>query len=238
MDSFLGAGQPAVEVAGEVLMPFTVCGWLIRTLAGAALLELKMAETDIFPVDPDYTVSRSREPNVLVSRVESGEEFRRTRAPLRRVFDLGFQERPYADWTLIENFRLTHRETHFTFVDKSQGNRDFSCYFLGEPQYDEVGNEQVNIRLQLIEAVNQNLRNYPQTPLHTLPSSKITSASDGKVAVYPGYGFKIAGSFITDVEVDGVSVGNTLQKFDLPLALHTLKAKPAAAVISTFQFVH
>ena len=197
-----------------------------------------MAETDVFPVDPDYAVSRTREPNILVSRVESGEEFRRTRAPLRRVFDLVFQQRPYSDWTLIENFRLTHRETHFTFVDKSQSSRDYSCYFLGESSFAEVGNEQVNMRLQLIEAVNQKLRNYPQTPLHTLPSSKVTSASDGKVAVYPGYGYKLTGDFITDVEVDGVSVGGALQKFDLPLALHTVKAKPAAAVIATFQFVH
>ena len=197
-----------------------------------------MAETDIFPVDPDYAVSRGREGNVLVSRVESGEEFRRTRAPLRRVFDLGFQSRPVSEWTLVENFRLTHRETHFTFVDKSQGDRDFSCFFLGEPSYDEIGNEQVNIRVQLVEAVNQKLRNYPQTPLLTLPTVKITSAADGKVAVYPGYGYKLTGSFITDVEIDGVSHGATLQKFDLPLGLHTLKAKPAAAVISTFQFVH
>ena len=197
-----------------------------------------MAESDVFPVDPDYAVSRTREPNILAFRAESAEEFRRTRAPLRRVFDLGFQERPYSDWTAIENFRLAHRETHFTFVDKSQSSRDYSCYFLGEPQYDEVGNEQVNIRLQLVEAVNQALRTYPQTPLITLPSSEVKSVSDGKVVVYPGYGYKMTGSFITDVEVDGVSVGGSLQKFDLKLGLHTLKAKPAAAIISTFQFVH
>ena len=123
-------------------------------------------------------------------------------------------------------------------MDKSQNSRDYSCYFLGEPSYAEIGNEQVNIRLQLIEAVNQGLRNYPQTPLHSLPSSALTSASDGKIAVYPGYGYKMTGSFITDVEVDGVSVGGTLEKYNLPLALHTVKAKPAAAVISTFEFVH
>ena len=44
----------------------------------------------------------------------------------------------------------------------------------------------------------------PQTPLHTLPSSKITAVADGKVAVYPGYGYKITGSSITDVEVTAV----------------------------------
>ena len=196
-----------------------------------------MASTDIFPVDPDYTVSRTREPNTLVHRAESGEEFRRTRAPLRRVFDLVFQARPVSDWTLIEDFRLAMHEDFFTFEDKTK-TRDYSCYFLGEPQYDEVGNETIDIRVQLIEAVNQPLRTYPQTPLLTLPAAKIESVADGKVAVYPGYGYQITGSSITDAELDGVSVGATLQKFDVPLAMHTVKAKPAGATITSFEYVH
>ena len=196
-----------------------------------------MAASDIFPVDPDYPVSRTRDYNVLVSRAESGEEFRRARAAMRRVFDLSFEFRPVTDWDLIENFRLRHREEFFTFDDKTQ-SRDFSCYFLGEPQYDEVGFEAIHIRVQLVEAVNQPLRNYPETPLITLPLAEIESVADGKVAVYPGYGYKMSTSGLTDVELDGVSIGAVQEKFDIPLGLHTLKAKPAGVVISSFEFVH
>ena len=200
-----------------------------------------MAETDVFPVAPDYAVTRSREGNIVRHRAESGEEFLRSRAPLRRVFDLTFRSRPYADWNSIEDFRLTHRETHFTFVDVSKGNRDYSVVFAGEPQYSEIGNEQVDIRLQLIEAVNKPLRNYPQTPLLSMAASEIKAVSDGKVVVYPGYGFQLTGVFITSVELDGVVVcggGPTVSHFTAALALHTVKVKPQAGQITTFKFVH
>ncbi len=197
-----------------------------------------MATTDIFPVDPDYPVSRSRAAEVLAFAAASGERFHRTRAPLARVFDLSFLERAVADWESIEEFRLTHREEFFTFEDKSLSpSRDFSCYFAGEPQYDEVGNDEVNIRAQLVEAVNQPLRNFPTTPLLTLKEPGV-DVGTGIVFRYPGYGFKITGSLITSVELDGVSLGLTLQKFDVNLLLHTLKVIPNTATVTKVEFVH
>ncbi len=197
-----------------------------------------MAETDVFPVAPDYVFSRTREPNVAEFQAASREAFRRTTAPLRRVFDLSFGQRAVADWTAIENFRLEHRDSFFTFVDVTQGDRDFSCLFLGEPRYDEIGFERVNIRLQLIEAAGVALRTYPSTPLINLPTSEGVDVGDGIIFVYPGYGFKITGSGVTDIELDGVSIGATLQKFDVPLLLHQLKVKPNTASLTKFEFVH
>ena len=39
-----------------------------------------MAASDMFPVDPDYTVTRSLQANLLRGRLESGREFRRQKA--------------------------------------------------------------------------------------------------------------------------------------------------------------
>src|SRR5690242_398607 len=105
-----------------------------------------MSATELFPVDPDYSVTRTRETNVLRTRVDSAREFFRQKAAARRIFDLVFTRRPIADWHSIENFRLAHMTDYFTFVDKT-ANRRFSVFFNTEPVYEEAGNEQVNIRL-------------------------------------------------------------------------------------------
>ena len=72
----------------------------------------------------------------------------------------------------------------------------------------------------------------------TVPGLVRASVADGKVAVYPGYGYSMSASGLTDVELDGVSIGAVQEKFDIPLGLHTVKAKPAGVVISSFEFVH
>jgi len=43
-----------------------------------------MGASDLFPVDPDYTVTRTKESNVLRGRVESAREFLRQKAAARR----------------------------------------------------------------------------------------------------------------------------------------------------------
>ena len=57
-----------------------------------------MAATDNFPVDPDYTLTRTRESNVLRGKVESAREFLRQKAAARRVLVLIFSRRAKADW--------------------------------------------------------------------------------------------------------------------------------------------
>ena len=198
-----------------------------------------MATTDIFPVDPDYPVGRSREPGLSLFVAASGEQIRRTTRPLGRVLDLSFHSRAVADWTAIEDFRLAMHKDFFTFEDKSLSpSRDFSCYFAGEPTYDEAGNEEVNIRVALLEAPGKALRTYPQTPLIDLPLSEGVTVTGGEMFTYPGYGYKITGTGVTDVELDGVSVGATLQKFDVPLLFHSLLIKPNVAGVTKIEFVH
>lgn len=199
-----------------------------------------MSEAQVFPVDPDFTVARTRQVDLAAFRAQGGEAFLRPNAPSVRVFNLQFQSRPVSDWALIENFRLEHLDDFFTFVDKSksEGARDYTCWFAGEPSYDEVGNEEVNIAAVLVEAVNKPLRTYPTVPLLDLPSSKIVSITGGKTVTYSGYGFSASISGASTMELDGSSIGVVSSKFDVPLGVHTLKVTPGTASISNFQFVH
>src|SRR3990172_218303 len=109
-----------------------------------------MAASDNFPVDPDYTVTRGKEANVLRGRVESAREYFRQKAAPRRIFWLVFNRRAKADWDAIENFRLAMLTHFFIFHHKTAG-RKYSVRFDGEPLYEESGNEEHTIRVQLIE---------------------------------------------------------------------------------------
>jgi len=198
-----------------------------------------MAETDTFPVDADYTVSRTREATVLSYRAASGETIKRRLAPSRRVFSLVFHRRPVEDWEAIENFFLRFAESFFDFHDKSSaGDRHYSCEFVGAPGFNEVGNDQVDISVQLIEACGVPLAVYPSTPLIEIPTSQLQTVSDGRVLWYAGYGYKITGSGISDVELDDVSLGVDLEKLDAPLLTHKLKIQPAGATVTKLEVVH
>lgn len=198
-----------------------------------------MAETDVLPIDPDYPVARSRLEGRAFFRAESGERIARAVAPYASVFDLDFGEKKYSEWLTLRNFFLAHHDGFFTFVDKSDSDRDYTVLHDGWDTETELRNESVNIRVRLVEQPGKPLRNYPSTPLHTLPISRFVTASGvGKVATYPGYGYKITGSGISEVVLDGVSKGVTLEKFTEPLLLHTLLVKPDTATLTTVEFVH
>lgn len=198
-----------------------------------------MAETDVLPIDPDYPVQRSRLEGRAFFQAESGERIVRAVAPYASVFDLDFGERTYAEWLTLRNFLLAHHSDYFTFLDKSDSNRDYTVLHDGWSTDSEIRNESVNVKVRLVEQPGKPLRNYPATPLLTLPVAQfVTVAGVGRVATYPGYGYKITGSGISEVVLDGVSKGTTLEKYTEPLLLHTLLVKPASATLTTVQFVH
>ncbi|MBI4459494.1 MAG: hypothetical protein HY648_05500 [Acidobacteria bacterium] len=184
-----------------------------------------MAATDIFPVDPDYAVTRTSESNVLRGRSESAREFRRQKAAPRRVFVLVFSRRAKADWDAIEQFRLRMLADFFTFPDKT-ANRQYSVYFDGEPVYEEAGYEEHTIRVQLIEAVGAAMNQYPSfaggLPYGTIPASKaLDLGADGKVFLYGGYGYRVNGSY-SQIYLDELPASGS-PKEDVPLGLHRIR---------------
>ena len=190
-----------------------------------------MATTDIFPVDADYAVTRTKEANLLRGRVESAREFRRQKAPPRRVFVLLFHRRAKADWDLIEEFRLKMLNpagSHFfTYADKTAG-RKYSVYFDGEPVYEEAANEVHNIRVQLIEAVGVPMNAYPSfaagNPSVNLPVSHAADlGASGRQWLYAGYGYRLNGPFrsifLDEVDATGSGATNTT----VALGLHRVR---------------
>jgi hypothetical protein len=185
-----------------------------------------MSSTDLFPVDPDYAVTRTIETNVLRTRVDSAREFFRQKAATRRIFDLVFSRRPVEDWRSIENFRLAHMADYFTFADKTV-NRSFSVFFNTEPVYEEAGNEQFNIRLQLIEAVGASMAIFPSfaagNPFATIFAANATDlGSNGIQFVYAGYGYRVNGSF-SQVFLDDSLTAAENPKLDIALGLHRVR---------------
>ncbi len=185
-----------------------------------------MAATDIFPVDPDYTVARTAEANVLRGRVESAREFFRRKAAPRRVFLLLFRRRAQADWDAIERFRLRMMTDFFTFQDQT-ANRQYSVYFDQEPIYEEAGHEEHTIRVQLIEAVGVGMNQYPSfaagNPFGTVPVSQaLDLGPDGKQFVYAGYGYRVNGPY-AQIYLDDLPTGGESPKTDVVLGLHRIR---------------
>ena len=185
-----------------------------------------MSTSDVFPTDPDFTVTRTRESNVLRGRVESAREFFRQKAAPRRVFVLVFHRRAKADWDSIEQFRLRMLTDFFTFHDKT-ASRQYSVYFDGEPVYEEAGYEEHTIRVQLIEAVGAAMNQYPSfaagNPFATIPASQaLELGSDGKVFLYGGYGYKVNGSY-SQIYLDELLTGGESSKEDVALGLHRVR---------------
>jgi len=185
-----------------------------------------MAATDTFPIDPDYTVTRTKESNVLRGRVESAREFVRQKAAPRRIFVLIFRERAQSDWEAIEQFRLKMLTDFFTFHDKT-ADRYYSVQFHGEPAYEEAGFEQHTIRVELIETVGVAMAQYPSfaagNPYHTLPVGQAEDLGvDGKLFLYAGYGYRVNGSF-AQIYLDELLTGGDNPKEDVVLGLHRIR---------------
>ena len=185
-----------------------------------------MAVNDTFPVDADYTVTRTKESNVLRGRLESAREFFRQKAAPRRIFVLVFNRRAKSDWDAIETFRLRMLTDFFTLHDKT-ANRKYSVYFDGEPVYEESGNEEHTIRVQLIEAVGAAMLQYPAFATEPFVNLSVAQALDlgtnGKQFLYAGYGFRVNGSF-TSIFLDEADVtGGGATKTDVALGLHRVR---------------
>ena len=185
-----------------------------------------MSATDTFPIDPDYTVTRTKEANVLRGRVESAREFFRQKAAARRIFILVCNRRAKADWDSIEQFRHTMLTDFFTFHDKT-ANRKYSVYFDQEPLYEEAGNKEHTIRVQLIEAVGAAMQEYPSfaagNPFAAIPAAQgLDLGADGKQFVYAGYGYRVNGTF-TSIYLDEQLTGGENPKTDVVLGLHRVR---------------
>jgi len=195
-----------------------------------------MATSDTFPVDPGYGSLLTRESNVLRGRVESAREYLRQKAAPRRIWAVVWPEHPVADWQAMENFRHKMLGDFFTFHDKDTivtgfTGRKYSVIFHGEPTYERAGYETINMRCEIIEQIGAAMATYPTLTGGFYPSINLLTAAaedlgaSGKQWIYPGYGFRVNGTFTT-VYLDEVDVTGSLASGMLTavaLGLHRLR---------------
>lgn len=185
-----------------------------------------MGVSDIFPLDPDYTVTRTLHPNLLRTRLESGREILRQKSAPQRLFTLIFNRRGKADWQALEQFRQQMLTEYFTFQDKT-ADRNFSVHFNEEPIFEETGFEEHTIRLQLIEAVGAGVNGYPSfaagNQYATILAAQATDLGvDGLLFTYSGYGYRVNGAF-SQIYLNDILTGGENPKTDVVLGLHHIR---------------
>ena len=130
-----------------------------------------MAQTDIFPLEPDYTLVTRWTDGVLRQTTESGRTVERLKRPPQRMFELEFRSRPTAElatllawWRRFErSFFIFRQEVHSLSAagEASHLPRSFAVTFASPPVQEFSGNEAYNFRVRLLEAVARPLDSYP-----------------------------------------------------------------------------
>ena len=111
-----------------------------------------MSASDVFPVDPDYTVVRKRQANVLRGTLKSGVEFFRQKSDPKRTYTLTFEKRPRIEYTEVEKFRLRMQTDFFRFNDKTRSEY-VDVFFDGEVKFEEEDKEAHTFSVKLVEKI-------------------------------------------------------------------------------------
>jgi hypothetical protein len=129
-----------------------------------------MAETDIFPLQPDYPVSRRLLAGVVEAFADSGRRFARVKRAPRLVHELELRHRATDEKTALEEWYRRFERSWFSFhdpvfaLDPDSGiflDRYFSVEFLVQPEYELVAHEAWNLRVALVDRVGVPLFSYP-----------------------------------------------------------------------------
>jgi hypothetical protein len=129
-----------------------------------------MPENDIFPLQPDYPVSRRVVSGLVESLADSGRRFARLKRAPRLVHELELRRRSTAEKMQLEEWQRRFERSWFTFhdpvfaADADSGNfieRYFSVEFNGQPEYELTGNEAWDLRVSLVDRVGAALLSYP-----------------------------------------------------------------------------
>lgn len=117
-----------------------------------------MPATDLFPLDPDYTLTNRIDAGVVRKKGEDGSIKQRSKKGEQLIFELVYLARDLADTDLIRDFYASFRADWFKLTIKdyednagAPADRSFAVTFLQEPEYEYAGPFAWNIRVTLIE---------------------------------------------------------------------------------------
>lgn len=129
-----------------------------------------MPENDIFPLQPDYPVSRRVLSGLVESVADSGRRFARLKRAPRLVHELELRHRGTEEKTMLEEWYRRFERSWFSFLDPvfaadpdsgSLVERYFSVEFAGLPEFELAGNEAWTLRVSLVDRVGAALLSYP-----------------------------------------------------------------------------
>jgi murein DD-endopeptidase MepM/ murein hydrolase activator NlpD len=191
-------------------------------------------ETDLFPLEPDYTIQESWREGVLREYSASRKDFQRIMAPPQRMFRLIFNGRTTAqheqilDW--YSRFQAEwFRFDHLTYLVEGSAYlpRSFPVTFAGPPSSEFVSNECYNMEVELVEQPGRALptANYPTFAAgHPYIAKVGVTVGADNIVTYAGYGFRTVAAGVLVTHLDGVSLGAApVTKTDVPLGLHRVK---------------
>lgn len=119
-----------------------------------------MAETDLFPLEPDFPVQETRLPGLLSQEADSGRFFERVRRPDRRLFELQMRGRTTDELETLRGFYARLKGRFFRFDHKVYVNdngtlrtRSFPVRFAAPPEAQLLpGDQNWTIRATLVES--------------------------------------------------------------------------------------
>jgi len=123
-----------------------------------------MAETDLFPLTPDYDLPIELDRGVIQQTADSGRQIERVKRAPRRIFRLQFRHRRTDDAELLRDWvaRFSGKDKFFRFDHPTWVNnagtylsRSFPVQFLSAPREAYVGNERYDLEVELLEAVGK-----------------------------------------------------------------------------------
>ncbi len=129
-----------------------------------------MPENDIFPLAPDYPVSRRLLAGTIGSTADSGRRFTRLKRAPRLIHELELRARPTREKTQLEEWYRRFEKSWFSFLDPvfavhpdtgAYLERYFSVEFSSQPQFELVANEAWDLRVVLVDRVGAALFQYP-----------------------------------------------------------------------------
>jgi hypothetical protein len=105
----------------------------------------------LFPVEPNYTFERDEDNNTLVSVAEDGSSIFRKKGDIKKSLSLQFNERPYTEYALINDFWKAHeKHNQFIFRDLTMSD-SYIMRFDAGLRINVQGPDSVTIQVSLKE---------------------------------------------------------------------------------------
>jgi hypothetical protein len=112
-------------------------------------------------LNPSYSIPH-KDPQIDASwQARSGQEYDRDMMARGMEWQLHWDKVPFSTYLSLRQWFRQYRKGFFSYIDFDDSGRYYSGKFLAEPQFERVGNNQVNISATFIEIPKVAMFQYP-----------------------------------------------------------------------------